>query len=770
MSYTTAATRHGTPDILRELAARAIDTLGDTIIDGGLHGTAVSTSATLSHCRAYINGYYTEETAAKVITYSGGDGTYWLAMASHRGITPGSWTRIPGSPYLWIKASTQPTPLSNTMLIGRITVSGGAITAFASMGNRIVTTPVTISENMTVLTGYTWQVNALITVASGKTLTHAGMVVAAPVHIFNADSGTTGDIVFSNPAMRVHPEWWGCDNTGTTNHATAMFNLALAALPNGGTILGAGPWAIYHFNGATADITQHNITIDGQSCTFIAATTSSYFVVNGDSGTDGDRSDAVKGFRYCNVYHGTANDSSNKFAGPRIQWADDPIVENVHIKGQQSGIDIHYCERPRVRNVSMRGFRDSSIGFLSLHSNDAVYQDLYFADGAPVYVLQIKGGHSCVIQNATARNIAPVGGFSTAPEVAFRSRGDAPWGASGTTGTYPYATGDWDNPDTERANQHCRWINCAVFDSPSIKAFEEEESFDGQWSNITGVNVGRGITFTKNEDGEERDYILNDFHFEECGTSAGATSTGIAVSASGLGGEFLEGLIIRNGVVRGCEAEGITLLSCREPTVDACHVFNAGQGGLSNRNRGIELTTCIRPRLTNCAATDDQGSPTQDIGIYVDSDCAFPTIHNCVARGNITEQIRSWVVGSYVGNTPGEATATTTSATNVDDRLRLTLEVNDRVLVEVIAIGREIDGAGNHGVYGIRGLVYLDSSGDAQIQGSASDIFTAIESDATWVGLSFGTFGAGATFRVRVGGKASTTINWTLHVTCRRVS
>ncbi len=610
-------------------------------------------------------------------------------------------------------------------------------------------------------------INSQIKVDASITVTVAGEIYAGITQIFDANSGSSGTIRITKPSISVRPEWWGVDNSGVVSNAHTAYDLAIASLTNGGTVLGAGTWAIYNFGADPSDITVSNITLDFNYATLMSSGLRQ-FHVNGDSGVNGDRSLAVNNFIYRNARHGTLNNSSNRFSGPDISWANNTLIENLDIKGFQNGINVKYVNNGNVRNVAMAGCGDGQIGLLSLHSNYCTYQDIHFSDGAFGYVTQVKGGEGVVYRDCTARNIAPQAGFTTPPEVAFRNRGDAPWGSSSTGGTYPFTTGGFSTPDSRRASRYCQFSNLTVLDSPSIKAYEEQESFGTIWKGITAVNCGRGITLVGFPTGGEKDYILDGFNFSEMGTTDALTSTGIGVAIVGDVARPLPGVIISNGFIDGTEAEGLTSSYANELTVNNVQVYNPGQGGLSTRNRGFDIENSNRVKLIGCVAVDTQGSPTMDIGIYVDPTCVWPTIIGCNARGAITEQIRAWMAGTYLENFPGEATAVTTDATALDTRLRITLRTSDAVMVEVIAIAKE--GTTNRAMYGKRALVYQDAGTLAQQQGATQDIFADIESDATWGGLSFGTFGATDTFRVRVTGKAATTINWTLHVRCMNIT
>lgn len=232
MSFTTLATKHGTPDLLRELAAIAQDVLPDMVVDGGMHTTSGSTSATISHCRAYIQGSYVEEGSSRTVTYSGGDGTYWLALTTRRGGSAGSWTRVAGTYYIYQKSTTLPTLPANAMTVGKVTVASGAISAFEAVGNRIISQPVTISENITLSDLANWAVarGALLTIASGKTLTFADTPLTAGRYQIFAGAGSVAGNVLTRD---IYAEWFGL---GTTDDGPAFNKAITLAQAKGGRV------------------------------------------------------------------------------------------------------------------------------------------------------------------------------------------------------------------------------------------------------------------------------------------------------------------------------------------------------------------------------------------------------------------------------------------------------------------------------------------------------------------------------------------------------
>ena len=110
--------------------------------EGCVHGASATTSVVLASCRAFVVETTTdaamlkgfEETQARTITYSAGDGTYWLAGRQNPGTTPVGWTCGAGTHYCWIRSATHPATPSGMGLLTRAEVTGGAITAVQPVG------------------------------------------------------------------------------------------------------------------------------------------------------------------------------------------------------------------------------------------------------------------------------------------------------------------------------------------------------------------------------------------------------------------------------------------------------------------------------------------------------------------------------------------------------------------------------------------------------------------------------------------------------------
>ena len=177
------------------------------VADGCWHGTSASTSVTLPSCRAFaletaapqaLKGF--EDTTPRTLTYSGGDGTYWLGGRWNPSTPMPGWTCSSGLHYCWIHADTAPVIPSGMVLLGKTTVQTNVITAFVLMAPLSRTTP--------------------LVVPAGTTLTLGVCPDAGRRTLWDANGTTTGAIHFAPGACgEVYPEWWGVDNTGRVDSA-----------------------------------------------------------------------------------------------------------------------------------------------------------------------------------------------------------------------------------------------------------------------------------------------------------------------------------------------------------------------------------------------------------------------------------------------------------------------------------------------------------------------------------------------------------------------
>lgn len=109
---------------------------------GCLHATSGNTTVSVPACQAYARDtqatpqlQYLAESGSRSVTFSAGDGTYFLVGRANPAVTPGGWTCVAGTAYCWLKFGTSlatlpPIP-AGTVLLSGATVAGGAVTVVA---------------------------------------------------------------------------------------------------------------------------------------------------------------------------------------------------------------------------------------------------------------------------------------------------------------------------------------------------------------------------------------------------------------------------------------------------------------------------------------------------------------------------------------------------------------------------------------------------------------------------------------------------------------
>ena len=193
------------------------------VADGCWHGTSASTSVALPSCRAFaldttgparLQGF--EDTTPRTLTYSAGDGTYWLGGRANPSTPMPGWTCSSGLHYCWIKAEAPPVVPSGLLRLGQVTVSTNAITAFAIMAP--------------------WQRTTPYSVPLGTTLTFGACPQAGRWQILDADRVTTGAVEFAGGACREYmPEWFGIAPDGVDHSlkwAAFFASVAVAEMAN----------------------------------------------------------------------------------------------------------------------------------------------------------------------------------------------------------------------------------------------------------------------------------------------------------------------------------------------------------------------------------------------------------------------------------------------------------------------------------------------------------------------------------------------------------
>jgi len=132
-----AAETHGLPDPVQEMGAWFSESLAPFIQSGCLPSVPAS-SLTLAAfaCQGYVRStgqvlLYVKQTAQAVGPLNGGNGTYWLAVHQDKTTVVSSWTRQAGTHYLWRLSASALADPSGGLMVARITVAGGVVTAVA---------------------------------------------------------------------------------------------------------------------------------------------------------------------------------------------------------------------------------------------------------------------------------------------------------------------------------------------------------------------------------------------------------------------------------------------------------------------------------------------------------------------------------------------------------------------------------------------------------------------------------------------------------------
>lgn len=209
---------HGSTSLLEEMQAYWGAQAVGFIESGCLHATAGGTSATIASCKGYAQNTtspvrleYFEETASRSVTYSGGNGTYWLIAHTDRYAAVTDWTRIDGTHYLWRINATKPTLPSRSVFLAKVTVDAGAISAVEDMRHRVFNTVEVVAANYTTHPDSRWTFlpGGQLSVDNGVTVTHHGTITAPEFQQIFAGASTTPVILRSQAARDVRVEWFG---------------------------------------------------------------------------------------------------------------------------------------------------------------------------------------------------------------------------------------------------------------------------------------------------------------------------------------------------------------------------------------------------------------------------------------------------------------------------------------------------------------------------------------------------------------------------------
>lgn len=187
--------------------------------------------------------------AAMPVTLSGADGAFWVALHRDTSTAVASWTRQPGTHYLWRSNPTKPAEPAGGLILTSVTVAGGIITAVSQATTP--TTPLSLQDGKTIaftggtITGLTVLSSADVSFQAGEltNLTRVGIGTPATPEPLTVIGGATIDTLGIN-ALPTPPFALAVNNsiysTSVVSIATtdALFNLTVngtAAKPGGGS-------------------------------------------------------------------------------------------------------------------------------------------------------------------------------------------------------------------------------------------------------------------------------------------------------------------------------------------------------------------------------------------------------------------------------------------------------------------------------------------------------------------------------------------------------
>lgn len=573
------------------------------------------------------------------------------------------------------------------------------------------------------------------------------------MRIFSGKAGWSYDRLYEGP---VNVRWFGVKGDGITDNNDVFDNLVGWIGSKGGNVLIHGNPGDNYFIKTNKTVTNSFVTFDWRGARLSGH---HRFIFNGDNGTNGSYASALTNVFFRNAVLGGAmsQDEPYRTRGPSFNWCVDSGAENI-VKTGLSGtaFNVNFSKRVYLRNIWNHGgklIEGGSIGFLIYHSSDTLLDNCHVTDGAFIYGFQIKGGQNNTVINSTCRDLVSDPGM---PEkICFRDRGDAPWGPSASSGTYPFTTGSWDAADERRASVNTRWINCSALDSPEYSAFVVQEAIGSVFTDCSYENVGVGFLLWRLSGGKEGGFTITN--------PAGRNAfLGDGIRLEAVDPETpLEGVRITGGSIERSGRSGLFVRGSKDLQVTGLSVKNNGvSGDPSGLNKsGIAVSYSERPSILDCKALDDQEAPTQAYGILVsEMTVTNPAIQNCTFAGNKTAQIQSWAVGRYLNNFPGDGVATTIGGTNNDTIWRCYIPQGSTVWLETLVIGKEMGGT-NQAVYR-KGVLVSNPSGTATIQGGIVDLSPDNESDPAW---NHTLYTSGGYVRMRVTGAAGQTVFWTLN-------
>ena len=209
-----------TPDVTESEQQRWGSVHTGYIADGCWYAPTAGLTVQVQPCRAFaletgdlpvLKGF---SEPLRSVTFSGGDGRYWLGGRTSPGLAMPGWTCLDGVHYCWVKSDTPPAVPSGLTLLATSTVAAGAVV------DSMIMAP--------------WRRALPYTVPAGTTLTLGVCPAEGRRQLWQANGTSTGLIRFGPGACgEVSPEWWGADGTGRAD-ATAGWQQAIDAVSGTG--------------------------------------------------------------------------------------------------------------------------------------------------------------------------------------------------------------------------------------------------------------------------------------------------------------------------------------------------------------------------------------------------------------------------------------------------------------------------------------------------------------------------------------------------------
>ena len=246
------ANTHGTQSEAQERQAWGGDALPSYAAAGCLP-TVPGASLTVPAfaCAGYVRETnnqltYTSQGAITVGPLNAGNGTYWLALHADTSTTVASWTRQPGTHYLWRLNATKPATPARSMIVSEVTVAAGAISAVTEHGHRVITGTLTLGASAyAVSSTATWVVapGGQIAVGAGVVTINGCLQAADTEQIF---TGTLTNLRLQGcAATRVVPQWFGANGGDTTDDLAALQAWAASVITTGGHLYLPGGTYLY---------------------------------------------------------------------------------------------------------------------------------------------------------------------------------------------------------------------------------------------------------------------------------------------------------------------------------------------------------------------------------------------------------------------------------------------------------------------------------------------------------------------------------------------